>query len=127
MSYDAAAFLASLYGPVVPPVAVLVQDDAGLADKPVAPSRPPGAAAPCGENSPCPAQLPAAPCAGKRRLIGCWFEPISTRVPPRSIWADPPTNCPTCKARRVMPELREMTRDQCWDCWMQSQSTSPRS
>jgi TubC N-terminal docking domain len=76
---------------------------------------PPGAAA-----APTPAM-------SGRRLIGCGFAPIAPTIPPDAILATPPVTCPACRKRPVLPELRELTGGQCWDCWAASNSPAARS
>ena len=56
-------------------------------------------------------------------LIG--HAPQHSPRPPVSILADPPVICPRCQSRRVLRELRSMTRGLCWDCSIVS-TESPR-
>jgi hypothetical protein len=71
-------------------------------------------------RSPLPAERP-------RRLIGNGFAPIPTAIPPDSIVATPRVVCPYCDQGAVLPELRELTGQACYRCWLKMNSPAPHS
>jgi hypothetical protein len=56
-------------------------------------------------------------CGPTRRLVGNGFPPHSLAAVPDAILADPIVLCPQCRSRRVLAELRELTRRMCYPCW----------
>jgi hypothetical protein len=61
-----------------------------------------------------------------RRLIGSGFAPIFSPPPPVCVLADSIARCPRCGNRRVLAELRRLTRGWCYECWSRSSESHAR-